>query len=313
MEPATKTQTSGEGGRLKTILSFVMELNWFLSASAGLVAFLLVKRYCFDIRRINSADMRETLYPGDVVLIRKIGNNYITGDIVYFEFPLHDTIPTRLNFIQRIFGMPGDSIIISGKEIFVNGMKLADTATVKHNYLVSTKKYKPDSAFNNWYGLYEGGPISDAFDYSYSLTKYDYSRLGRDTAVKKIQARMEKAKTHDPACFPHNASYRWNRDHYGPFYVPKKNDTLALDSLGFALYGTLITELEKNHVERRSDSIFINGRHSASYVVKKDYYFMLADNRDNANDSRAFGLVPANMIRGKVTQVVRRTSHEGRR
>jgi signal peptidase I len=282
-----------------------MELNWFLSASAGLVLFLLIKRYCFDIKKINSQDMMNTLYPGDAVLVKRIGNSYMTGDIVYFEFPTQDSIQRRTMFIQRLYGMPGDSFELREKEIYLNGMKLEDTSTVKYNYFVKTRNYKPDSNFTGWYNLVEGGEISDAFDFSYSLTKSERNRLGRDSAVKSVKLKSEKKKNFDIGCFPHHRFFRWNRDFYGPVYIPKMNDTIQLDSVNFAFYESIIRRHEKNEVELRHDSIFINGQHANEYVIKKNYFFTLGDNRDNANDSRSWGFVPENMIAGKVISVLR--------
>ena len=267
---------------------------------------MLLKRYAFDIRKVNSADMRDSFLPGDAVLVKKYGNDYITGDILFFEHFISDTVLSRPRFIQRLIGMPGDTLEIRTKAIYLNGMRIEDTATVKHNYFITTKKYKPDSAFNSWYRLEEGGAVSDAFDYSYSLTEYDRHRLGRDTAVKSMAAKSEKPGASDPLCYPRDARYKWNRDHFGPFYVPAAGDTIALDSMNFALYGAIIRTHEKNNAERRGDSVFINGRHAPYYVIKKNYFFLLGDNRDNADDSRTFGPVPENRIFGKVVKLLRR-------
>jgi signal peptidase I len=40
--------------------------------------------------------------------------------------------------------------------------------------------------------------------------------------------------------------------------------------------------------------------------VKQDYYFTMGDNRDNANDSRIWGFIPANCIKGKMVMVLKR-------
>jgi signal peptidase I len=92
-------------------------------------------------------------------------------------------------------------------------------------------------------------------------------------------------------------------------YIPKIDDTLRLDTVNIALYARLIDTFEKNHLEIVNDTIYINGIPSGTYVVKKNYFFVLADNRDNANDSRVWGFLPENCIIGKV----KRTVKNGRR
>jgi signal peptidase I len=100
--------------------------------------------------------------------------------------------------------------------------------------------------------------------------------------------------------------YPWNADFYGSIYIPKKNDTLKLDTLVLKLYHTLITQYEKNKLKISRDSIFINDTYSDSYIVKKDYYFVLGDNRGNANDSRHWGYLPENFIVGKIIHTIRK-------
>ena len=49
------------------------------------------------------------------------------------------------------------------------------------------------------------------------------------------------------------------------------------------------------------NNLFINGKKANEtnvYVLQKDYYFMVGDNRDNSSDSRFWGFVPDNLILG---------------
>ncbi len=82
--------------------------------------------------------MRATYNKGDALLIKKSFNAYATGDAVYLEYPLKDSALSRYFFVQRIYGLPGDSIKISGKQVHMNGMQLQDTSSLKHNYFVKS-------------------------------------------------------------------------------------------------------------------------------------------------------------------------------
>lgn len=250
--------------------------------------------------------MAETYHYGDALLIKKMLNTYSPGDVIYFEYPVEDSLLQKTYFIQRVYGLPGDSMELMDKNVYRNGSQLRDEKTIKHNYFIKTKNIKLDSLFKQKYHLTEGGEISDEFDYSYSLTSGESDTLRKDSLIKTVLLKTEQKNTFDETCFPGNSNYKWNLDHYGKIYIPKMNDTLKLDSITIKLYLTLIKHHEKNSLEIKPDSIIINGNLADYYVVKKNYFFVLGDNRDNANDSRVWGLLPENCIVGKVIGTLRR-------
>jgi signal peptidase I len=254
----------------------------------------------FDVVKVNGKDMQATYNYGDALLIKKILNTYHTNDIVYFKYPVIDSVGKKTYFFQRLIGLPGDSIAIANKEVHINGMKIQDTNTLKNNYFIKTTGKKLDSLFKLNYHLMEGGEVSDEVDYSFSLTKEESEQLKKDSLIKKVELKIEKQGNFDETCFPSNAYYNWNLDYYGKIYVPKKNDTLRLDSLSIHLYSALIQDYEKNTLVIKHDSVLINNQLCTYYIPKQNYYFVLGDNRDNSNDSRSWGFLPERAIVGKV-------------
>ncbi len=244
--------------------------------------------------------MEQTYSKGDVILVKKLFNAYQTNDVVYLSYPLKESTFSGIRFFQRIFGMPGDSVSVIGKRIYVGNYEIQDTSTIKHNYLIQTNSYLPDTNFKLKYHLTEGGRISDEFDFSYSLTSAESLLLQKDSNIRSLSIKKEQIGSFDENCFPYTRHYSWNMDYYGKLYVPKKNDTLQLDTTKIHLYHELISNHEKNFLIVKRDSIFINGKFSSYYVVKQNYYFVVGDNRDNANDSRAWGFLPEKLIVGKV-------------
>lgn len=91
----------------------------------------------------------------------------------------------------------------------------------------------------------------------------------------------------------------WNRDNYGPIYIPKKGDYLNLNLENISFYKDLITKYENSSLKIKKNKIFINNKVQSKYLVNKNYYFMLGDNRNNSLDSRYWGLIPYDHIVGK--------------
>lgn len=107
--------------------------KWYAYVSfAILCAFVLqptgskLIRYMTQAFRIPAGSMAPTLLIGDQVLIDKSiswnGAVLQRGDIVVFKFPEDET----KEFIKRIIGLPGETILIRNKTVYVNDQPLDD-------------------------------------------------------------------------------------------------------------------------------------------------------------------------------------------
>jgi signal peptidase I len=92
----------------------------------------------------------------------------------------------------------------------------------------------------------------------------------------------------------------WNIDNYGPVRVPKRGDIIELTHDNIGCWGNMINrELERKTVSTEGSVITIDGTPVKNYTIRKDYYFMLGDNREDSMDSRYWGFVPSDAIIGK--------------
>jgi signal peptidase I len=92
---------------------------------------LLVKIFVFQTYRVESLSMDPTLKPDDRLLCVKPGflRPYIKGktairrgDIVVFTPPL----PPPTEYVKRVMGLPGETLLIAGDKAFVNDFPLQE-------------------------------------------------------------------------------------------------------------------------------------------------------------------------------------------
>lgn len=89
------------------------------------VLIYLVVNFATGRFRVEGNSMQPTMQPDEYVLVDKVSymlNAPQRGDIVVFQYPLG----TERDFIKRIIGLPGDTVMIRNGVVSVNGQPLAE-------------------------------------------------------------------------------------------------------------------------------------------------------------------------------------------
>jgi signal peptidase I len=96
--------------------------------------------------------------------------------------------------------------------------------------------------------------------------------------------------------FPKGTAY--NEDNWGPEIVPRKGDVLPLSAEVLDRWLTFIGR-EGHHAKLGAGGqVLVDGSPASSYVVERNYYFGMGDNRDNSLDGRFWGYIPEENIVG---------------
>jgi len=103
---------------------------------------LLIRTFIVQPFKIPSGSMIPTLLVGDHLLVNKFIygteipftgiailpgiRDVRRGDVIVFKYPNYENDPSQegLDYIKRVIGLPGDSINIKGRNLYVNGRKI---------------------------------------------------------------------------------------------------------------------------------------------------------------------------------------------
>jgi len=307
--------------------------DWLVALLLATGLALLLRLLALEAYRIPSASMEQTLKAGDFVLVSKLHYGarlpmslglpfsawYVPGitlpylrlpgftsiqrgDVIVFNYPVETgPVDQKTHYIKRVVGLPGDTLWIRDKVVYVNGTPISVPDQAQQRWLLQLRagtELSPDSLEA------AGARNISRSAFRAGLFFFDATMAAARAIAQRPEVETLRPYTTAALLSGEAAQLARQQEDFGPYYIPGHGDTLWLSLRTWPFYRELLTRFEGHQIYPLPNGQFmVDGQPRRFCVIQQDYYFVLGDNRDNSLDSRAWGLVPADHVVGKALLV----------
>ena len=278
------------------------------SIGIAVVIAVVLRLFVVEAFKIPSGSMIPTMEIGDHIFVNKflygiripvVGVKFFQyrkpepGEVIVFEKP-HDA--ERRDFIKRIVAVAGDTVEMRCGRLFING------AVVERELLDADDRHwdkqqdnSPDDFTDYWYQI-SSSRYREVLGENHYEALYEPERPRLETRLKRTgvaHAGMHLTIVQND--FPGLAAARFPARAEA---IPRCSEDGARAGL-IGCYEDVSDEAADAAMTGELEDMPAQCRPQRHYVVPAAHVFAMGDNRDNSSDSRRWGPVPLDNIKGK--------------
>ena len=233
---------------------------------------------------IPSSSMEPTLIPGDRVVVNKL----LFGARIYTSFDFRDHAPFCSWRVKGFRAISPNDIIIFNVPTGYNSNKIE----FKINYVFCKRCIgTPGDTVSIVNGVFKNNRYNKLIG---NIGKQVLLSNTNNSQINKLTL----------ITIPHDSiNFGWTIKNMGPRWIPKKGDSILIDSSNYKLYARIIGYELNGPVSIYKDKLLINNRIITKHVFRNNYYFACGDNVLHSGDSRYWGFIPEQFIVGIVTRI----------
>lgn len=215
------------------------------------------------------------------------------GDVVVFNNPAHRNRSTAIDcrevYIGRCCGLPGERLLLdSHYSVVTNPVHLPDQRLF---YVYPNRKHEELSQLlqklNVDVSLQKNQEDSCSVC---SLSRYEYYLVQQSLPIDDCWLHPYHNAVPDSAQLM-------------SFVMPRCGQTVYITPQNCTLICNTLLLHEQRDAFIKNDTLYLDDKPINSYKFTKDYYWVTSDNAGNVQDSRLFGLLPADHIIGRATYI----------
>lgn len=247
--------------------------------------FIFIQIFFFSSFKIPSNSMEPGLIAGDYVLVNKL----IPGARLFNVFAAMRGEQVWISRLPGIGWIERNDVIIFNYP-YPNTMDKLEMHLMK--YYIKRCVGLPGDSLSIVEGYYKIHGVSEPIG----------NREGQEIFSVQSNKMLKDANLY--WSFPKDSLIGWNVKNFGPLYIPKKGDVIDMDRQNAIIYRKLIEwETGKMLSIENSENVLLDNTRITSYRFQKDYCFVAGDRIEDSQDSRFWGLLPAEFIVGKAVLI----------
>lgn len=313
--------------------------EWMDAIVFAFIAAAILRVFLFGSYKIPTPSMEKTLMTGDLLIVSNIAYGprtpmaicfpFVQGlcvpgiklpytrlpglkevernDIFVFNVPFEvKPISQKTNYIKRAVAIPGDTLTIKDKILYINGEREQEHEGLQRFYVVKMQDRVrlSDAKMESVGGQLIGYTAQNTYVVNMSMDVAEMVESWAEVDTMYLNVMPEGAVERNYVQSDGDFSRAFNNpDQIPEIVIPFAGQEIELNDENWFIYKDIIERYERNELRRENGVIYINGEQTNRYIIQKDYYFGMGDNRDNSQDSRFWGFIPEDHIIGKASIV----------